>query len=406
MCLTSTRGSSVRLLVVVLAATVLVSPFGLVAPRADGDPKTRTVHVKDDAQLRAAFADLRAGDTVLLAKGNYRGGHLLADAAGSPKAPIVIAAADPKQRPVFNTGTEALHLTRPRNLTLRNLVVRGRPGNGINIDEGGVGKGVAAHVTIDGLLFEKIGPTGNHDALKLSGLTDFIVKDCTFVGWGGSAIDMVGCRRGLIQGCTLRGTDDCSQHSGIQAKGGTAKIVIRACRFEAAGARAVNLGGSTGLPYFRPPDAPYEAQDLTVEGCRFRDSETFVAFVGVDGASVRRNTFYRPRRWVLRILQESTAKRFVPCRNGRFEHNLVVFRKSELHRFVNVGANTQPKTFTFTGNAWFATDAKTPSDHRPSLPTAETEGRYGLDPKLDVNTLALAPDSSCRKHGADSRPNK
>lgn len=365
-------------------------------------PVVRTVRVHDDGELRAALADLRAGDTVLLAPGTYRGGHMVTDAIGEPTSPIVLAGADPDSAPVIEGGTEALHLTRPRHVTLRNLVVRGQSGNGINVDEGGPGAGVAEHVTVESVLFERIGPTGNHDALKLSGLTDFVVTRCTFEGWGGSAIDMVGCRRGRIEGCTLRGLEGCSQQSGVQAKGGTSDVTIRRCRFEGAGARAVNLGGSTGLTYFRPQDAAFEARNLTVEGCWFRDSDAMVAFVGVDGAVVRRNTFHRPRRWLLRILQETTAPRFVPCREGRFEHNVVVFRTSELHRFVNVGPNTLPRTFSFTGNAWFALDATRPADHVPALPTPETGGLHGIDPRIDPLTLAAPSDAPLRDLGAAS----
>ncbi|MCP5056789.1 MAG: hypothetical protein GY937_08715 [bacterium] len=178
-------------------------------------------------------------------------------------------------------------------------------------------------------------------------------------------------------------------------------IVIRSCRFDRAGSRAVNLGGSTGLTWFRPTDAAYEARNLTVEGCRFSESETFIAFVGVDGAIVRQNTFHRPRWWVFRILQESVAERFVPCRNGRIERNLIVFAQSELHRFVNVGPNTAPETFVFQQNAWFATDAAGPEDHRPTLPTREKDGRYGDDPGLDAKTLTLPSSNPLRDRSAD-----
>jgi hypothetical protein len=137
---------------------------------------------------------------------------------------------------------------------------------------------------------------------------------------------MVGCHRGLIEGCRFLGREGFSQATGPQTKGGSSEIVIRRCLFVDAGQRAVNLGGSTGMAYFRPPGARYEARDITVEGCVFVGSQAPIAFVGVDGATVRYNTIYRPSRWVMRILQETTEPGFPPCRNGRFEHNLIVFR--------------------------------------------------------------------------------
>src|SRR5262249_8299152 len=154
-----------------------------------------------------------------------------------------------------------------------------------------------------------IGPKGNRDGIKLSGLEDFTVQDCVLERWGdgGSGVDMVGCHRGRIADCTFRqgGAD------AVQAKGGTAGIRVEHCRFEDYGERGINIGGSTGLEFFRPPlktfptDGRYEARDIRVEENLFVGGMAPVAFVGVDGAVVRRNTIYRPQRWALRILQET-----------------------------------------------------------------------------------------------------
>ena len=112
------------------------------------------------------------------------------------------------------------------------------------------------------MVVRDIGPTGNRDGIKLSGVDDFRVEGCTVERWGsgGSGIDMVGCHRGEIVGCTFR-HGDTTGDSGVQAKGGSRDVVIRRCRFEHAGQRAVNLGGSTGLAFFRPKPEGYEARD-------------------------------------------------------------------------------------------------------------------------------------------------
>ena len=106
--------------------------------------------------------------------------------------------------------------------------------------------------------------------------------------------------------------------------------------------------------------------------------------MGVDGAVVRYNTIYRPAKWVLRILQETTKQGFVPCHNGRFEHNLVVFRQADLQTCVNIGPHTRPETFTFANNLWFCEDR--PAASKPLLPAVETGGLYGLDPQLEDPT--------------------
>jgi hypothetical protein len=259
--------------------------------------------------------------------------------------------------------------------------VRGQSGNGINIDDGGTYDTPSQHLVLESLHVSKIGPTGNNDGIKLSGVVDFVIRDCTIDGWAGQAIDMVGCHRGLVEGCRFLGREGFSQATGPQTKGGSSQIVIRRCLFIDAGQRAVNLGGSTGMAYFRPPGARYEARDITVEGCVFSGSQAPIAFVGVDGATVRYNTIYHPSRWVMRILQETNEPGFPPSRNGRFEHNLIVFRAAETAGIVNIGPNTDAGSFRFANNLWYCEDR--PQASRPPLPSQETDSVYGIDPQLE-----------------------
>jgi hypothetical protein len=198
--------------------------------------------------------------------------------------------------------------------------------------------------------------------------------------WGGQAVDMAGCHRGLIERCRFVGKEGFSQTTGPQTKGGSSQILIQRCLFRNAGQRAVNIGGSTGLAYFRPRGVLYEAQSIIVEGCVFVGSMAPIAYVGVDGATVRYNTIVHPEKWMLRILQETREPGFVECRNGRFERNLVVFRRRDVTTPVNIGPKTRPDTFVFADNLWFCEDR--PEASQPALPTPETGGRYGVDPKL------------------------
>ncbi len=209
---------------------------------------------------------------------------------------------------------------------------------------------------------------------------------------------MVGCHRGVLSGCIFRFGGD----NGVQAKGGSTDIRIVQCRFEQAGHRGVNLGGSTGRPYFRPLTATWEARNIIVEGCTFIGGTASVAFVGVDGATVRYNTIYCPARWALRILQETTDASFVSCRNGRFEHNLVAFKRDSWSSGgVNIGPGTSPETFRFTSNFWICLDD--PGRSHPQLPTPEQNGVYGLDPQFaapERGDLTVKLNSPARNVGA------
>lgn len=338
------------------------------------------VPVRDDHGLRTALANVRPGTRIAIAPGHYRGGLWAENLQGTPQQPIVIEGLDPQHPPLFEGRNEALHVAGAAYLTLRNLAAHAQADNGFNIDDGGHSDRPTHHLTLENLQVSDTGPQGNHDGIKLSGIDDFVVRDCTVHGWGGQSLDMVGCHRGRIENCTFRGKPGFSLTTGPQMKGGCSQITIHRCQFYQAGARAANLGGSTGLQFFRPQGALYEARDLTVEGCLFVSSETPVAFVGVDGAVVRYNTIYQPEKWVLRILQETTAPGFIACRNGRFEHNLVVFSSSKVHVFANVGPHTQPETFQFSSNLWYCEDRPTVS--KPKLPVAESQGLYGVNPQL------------------------
>ena len=338
------------------------------------------VRVDNRDALVRALAAARPGTTIEIAPGTYRGGLSQRGLRGEDGKPIILTAADPKDPPVLEGGGSVLHLAGPAHVELRNLVITRGQGNGLNIDDGG-DAGQARHITLSGLVVRDNGSRGNHDGLKLSGLDEFRVENCTVERWGlnGSAIDMVGCHEGVITGCTFR-HEKAELANGVQAKGGSRHVTVQRCRFENAGGRALNIGGSTGLAFFRPKPEGYEAKDITVEDCTIIGSS--IAFVGVDGAVVRFNTLYRPVRWGLRILQENQDAQFVPCRNGRFENNIVAFRSDETRTMVNVGGGTSPETFTFKDNVWYCLDRPAATERAVQLPVKETGGTYGVDPQF------------------------
>jgi len=371
---------------------------GVGSPARAGDLVVRTTD-----EFRRALANARAGQRILLAPGTYGGGHYRSGLRGTATAPIVIASLDPNRPATIQGGGNGIQLSDPVHVELRDLVFTGQTGNGLNLDDGGSSDTPARHIRLRNLVVRDVGPTGNRDGIKLSGVDDFEVIGCTIERWGdgGSGIDMVGCHRGTIRECTFR-HGDAAGGSAVQIKGGSSEIAVVKNRFFHAGHRAVNLGGSTGAPYFRPLNAPYEARALRVEGNLFVGSTAPIAFVGVDGAVVRYNTLYRPARWALRILQENTDGK-VPCRNGVFTDNLIVFRSGEMVEAVNIGPNTAPQTFQFARNWWYCEDQ--PARSRVRLPVAEKEGVAGVDPRLRDpagGDFRLHPDSPARGRGHEA----
>jgi hypothetical protein len=167
--------------------------------------EARTITVADTEQLRRALADAVPGTAIRIAPGIYRGGISARGPRGEPGRSIILAAADPVRPPVFEGGNSGLHLSDPAYVELHSLVVAQVRGNGLNIDDGGTLDRPSHHILLRNLVIRDIGPTGNRDGIKLSGVDDFRVEGCTVERWGsgGSGIDMVGCHRGEIVGCTF-----------------------------------------------------------------------------------------------------------------------------------------------------------------------------------------------------------
>ena len=376
--------------------------FTLVVPRL---VSAQVVPVGTRDQLESAVANAKPGTTILIAPGEYDGGLDFRGLRGEEGKPIILAAADKEDPPVFRGRNTCFHLADTAFVEIHDLILTQARGNGINIDDGGSYDSPAHHVVLRGLTIRDVGPNGNRDAIKLSGLDNFRVENCMIERWGdsGSGIDMVGCHAGEITGCTFRYRSDLAAN-GVQTKGGSSGIAIRHCRFEHAGGRGVNIGGSTGPRFFRPRGVDYEAKDITVEDCTFIGSSAPICFVGVDEALIRYNTIYRPTRYVLRILQESRDEQFVPCRGGVFTKNVIAFRSDEVRGIANVGSGTAPDSFTFSENHWYCIDRPQQSD-RLSLPVQETGGTYGLDPRFsdaEQGELSFEAPSQVRDAGVRS----
>lgn len=339
--------------------------------------------IRSDAELAKALDRLKPHTTLQIAPGTYRGAWAVAGIDH-----LTVEAADPENPPLFKGGNQAWQFSRCNRLTVRHLRTSGQKYNGFNIDDGGKRDTPTTHVRLEHLTVTDVGPRGNFDGIKCSGIDQLRITHCTISGWGGQAIDFVGCHNAVISHCTITGKPGYSQTTGPQFKGGSSDITVEHCTFLNAGMRPIQAGGSTGMAYFRPPGATWEARDITIRHNTIIGGMCAVSFTGVDGAEFSRNTIIKPDKWVFRILQETTAPGFPPCRNVDFHHNIISFQRAKVRGVVNLGPNTAPDTFRFHHNLWFASDA--PDRSRPNLPAPESDAIHGLDPKLDPTTYRPA----------------
>lgn len=333
----------------------------------------------DFATLTQAAASLQPGDSVMFLNGVHGGQtQFVNDLNGTANLPITIYA-EARFEVIFQGGTEALHFINCSHLILDGFVIQGQSGNGINIDDGGDYSTPTHHIEMRYCWFRDMPISGNTDFLKLSGLDSFHIHHCRFIdgGDGGSGIDMVGCHDGVIEDNWIERAGT----SGIQAKGGTQFITIRRNFLKDLPQRALNLGGSTGLQFFRPPlpnpiqDA-FEAADLDVYSNIFVGSRSPIAYVGCVRVHVYNNTIYHPDNWVIRILQETRVPGFLTCADNSFRSNIIIQDRDLTE--INIGPETAASTFRFTHNLWFNEDN---NNWSPILPVTDSFQIIG-DPLL------------------------
>jgi len=350
------------------------------------------------ANLTSAANNATPGDTILLHAGTYPGGLYFTNLQGTSSAWITIRNA-PGETVVFEGGGNAIQFSDPAWLHLRGLIFQHQTGNGLNTDDGGTYATPAHDIIFEDCTFRDISATGNNDLMKLSGLDHFQILRCTIQNGatGGSGIDMVGCHHGLIRECYFENLGS----NAIQTKGGCADIQIERNFFRNGGQRTLNLGGSTGLAFFRPDTAHFEAADIRVFSNIIVGSWATVAYVGAVNVRVENNTIYNPQNWVLRILQETVdPDRFLECGDNTFRNN-IVYLDHNLNTETNIGPNTRPETFEFANNLWY--NAALPNWSGPDIPTADPNMVLNQNPLLAnpaADDFHIPPGSPAADAGA------
>lgn len=347
---------------------------------------------KEYSSLQDAATKAKAGDTILIRKGVYKGGNFIVNLKGTANAWITICGAA-NEEVIFRGGSEAIHLSDPEYIIIKGLIFEDQTGNSVNIDDGTSYESPAHHIIIENCKWVRINATGNNDELKISGLEDFVIKKCWFNNGspGGSLIDMVGCHNGIVEENVFENAGSNS----IQAKGGSKDILIYRNKFLNGGQRAINIGGSTGLAYFRPKGVNYEASSIRVYSNIIVGGIASVAFVGALNSEVINNTIIQPQRWAIRILQETKSSEFLLCSNNIFRNNIVVTESTQ--PAINIGSNTDPASFTFSNNLWF--NPKNSSWTGPDTPVKEVNQLLNVNPLLSENTFQLKANSPAISKG-------
>ncbi len=331
----------------------------------------------DYSSLNAAANAAQPGDTIMLFDSPVTQSSYISNLRGTVEKPIVITSGI-TTHVLFEGGGTAIQLTNASNITISRLTFRGQANNGVNIDDGGDFSTPSENITIYDCKWLGMAATGNNDNLKMSGVVNFSVRNCYFDNGaaGGSHIDMVGCHKGIIEQNEFRNGGSNS----IQAKGGTKSVAIARNLFINAGLRAINIGGSTGMKYFRPLDAKAESDSIIVFSNIFFGSMAPIAYVGAINAKVINNTIVNPTKWVVRILRENLNIYLHYDNNNQFINNIVYIGNAASSPVINVGPGTVPDAYVFRNNLWYNHENENWS---PVLPVHEFNSLRGVDPLLD-----------------------
>jgi hypothetical protein len=332
----------------------------------------------DYSSLQEAAPLAEPGDTLLLVDGLLKTDNYISYLQGTEDKPIYIIGATGDN--TFDRGAVAFQISNAKYLIFSGIWFMRQTQNGVNIDDGGDYSTPSSNIIFDNCHWSAMDATGNNDMLKMSGVDDFVIRNCSFTGGaqGGSQIDMVGCHHGLIEHCHFDGGgSNC-----IQAKGGSSQLAYRRNIFVDGGQRALNIGGSTGLQFFRPLGVKYEATQITAYANVFVFGTTPFAFVGATECSFVNNTVILPHKWAFRILQENISEGMLPCGKNVVANNIFSLESTSATYAVNIGPNVSEE-FLYTNNLWYIADI--PTWPGPNIPWNETTSILNEDPLITDN---------------------
>lgn len=276
---------------------------------------------------------------------------------------------------------------------------------GINLNDGGSYSRLspAHHILIEGCEFIT-GPGHIRHGLKLTGVDDFEVRNCLFVGIRYNCIDGVGLHDGHIHDNIFRdcqtGTDE---GNGVMCKGGSRNVLIEKNLFLNLHCYGVQIGQLTGPDLVRPPygtpdgdgeTMDYEAKNIDVFRNIFINVVMPIKWDCARGGRVYQNTFYTPSNYgntfganrlikIAQIHKTWDGYKIAECRGGKFINNVIYYGETEgwpSNRVVWVqNAETQPETFEFRNNIWYCV-----ADPARSMPDWSTlSSLYGCPQHAD-----------------------
>ncbi|MGI9012674.1 MAG: right-handed parallel beta-helix repeat-containing protein [Phycisphaerales bacterium] len=364
--------------------------------------------------------ELRPGDEIIL----FPGRHLPArfeGLDGNHQQPIIIRSLDPRNPAVIIADEFGIALTRPRYVHLRDIHIVGARKCGILLSDGlnakleQSGAFFKANVQISNLQIRGTGPIGDADAVRIEGLQEVQLASMRIEGWADCAIEIVGCRFIDIEACIFKPLPDHAQRIGLNARAGSQTISVRDSLFLDAAVTAISAGGPSEAYEFRPALADSagadieenlkgrkaadgsrrpEVDQLSIERCLVRGSDTAIKLVGAASVTLRSSTIIQPRVRVLHaVLLSERDERCQNITSGLTLGENIFIYAADLKRPFEWSA-IDVDSMRIEENLWYMTDAEASTQVALDLPAESTFPQIiGIHPELNARAVATASEA-------------
>jgi hypothetical protein len=265
--------------------------------------------------LQAAAPYIKAGDTVYLHGGEYRGYSFAQGLRGDSTAWIVFMPYRDEQ-PIIRGNWQLSSIAYVRFERLRfQGDATSNSGPFLNIDNGGSCATQSHHVVISECSF---GDNQQGNTLKFGGVDDFEVAGCTFrnQGDGNAGLALNVCHRGWVHDNVFENV----QGRAVQFKLGTTSVRFERNLVVGCGAidAALRIGEAGGVNFHCPGDN-WTARDIKVYSNIIIGGRAAFAIGQAQQCRIVHNTFVNPQQFVFRILGEQPQFR---CDSNSITNNI------------------------------------------------------------------------------------
>jgi hypothetical protein len=190
------------------------------------------------------------------------------------------------------------------------------------------------------------GKSGNTGAcLKIDGTDNFRVLNCSFIN-GTFITDGIGLnadRNGVVSHCTFENMPGDGSH----CKGGSKNITYEKNLFVNCSTCGLDVGGETGLQFFCPLGATWEADSIKVYANVFISGSTGIKLSSCHNSFIYSNTCFKSTSFAFRSL--NTSSNGITLDNNQVYNNIFT-TYSPNHIYLNASANFDYSTEYFKNN--------------------------------------------------------